>query len=375
MTSIAGIKILKSSALDRIASCRRDLVLDLATQRGAFWESVHALRSRWTIEAKRVLPPAEPPNVCGFAVYIPAAWPPIPTTAQDVWDDEQERLAYERCRAELYPDETAEPEVPVPVDAVWLADWLDDLARLHDQIVPAPCRVSGARSAAAWELFLSACLVYDPPFDQLLAFAFRPRWDLDLAPGAPERLASGQTSVGDEPAMVHAPIVGVRDADAVAEAITASYEELLDVLGSELKREYGDAIDLRWVRRKVKHLRPDLEAQARARLQRVPVHHFIDPDEETTEVDVISALALLRRARGLPPHSNQRPPSRRRDPLTCAQCAIWADDFRMTTAEIARLMGWPLRRDPYGQPRLSDKTTAHIKEGRRLLRERNWRGA
>jgi hypothetical protein len=108
---------------------KRNLVLQLYTKSGDFWEAVHDLRTRWDIAPVIHLPP--PTNV---AVHFPEEKRLI-TDIGDLRD-----FAQRRC---------------------------DDIAGLKADAVP----LSYRNDRGEWDTFLSACVLYDPPETDLLAFA------------------------------------------------------------------------------------------------------------------------------------------------------------------------------------------------------------
>jgi hypothetical protein len=124
---------LGSSAEGRIRGLKRDLVLQLFFQRGPFWDGVLSLRSAWGITARRGMPSKE-----DSGTYCPID------------------LALEK---------------PAPYKATkalgtFFDRWDDALRPLRDRFVP-----DGLRRGPAWDEFLGACVMCDPPGDYLAEFA------------------------------------------------------------------------------------------------------------------------------------------------------------------------------------------------------------
>jgi len=103
---------------------RHDLTLELFAQRGAGWNRIAAIRRQQGIQAIKGIPP----KLLNAGIYLPR-----PIAASDDHD------RYVR--------------------------WLLALNDLHDAIVPPECRVEGrtCTSAEFWRVFLSACVLFDPP--------------------------------------------------------------------------------------------------------------------------------------------------------------------------------------------------------------------
>ena len=128
---------LASSMEGRIRSCRRDLVLQLATQHGPFWVAIRGLRSRWSIDPETQRPPrlaARRLRLGEADCYYPRRWP----TALD-------RPFAPEADASRRPGPRFEDVMPRPE---WSdadegrhplePDWWADLEALHDAVVLPP---------------------------------------------------------------------------------------------------------------------------------------------------------------------------------------------------------------------------------------------
>lgn len=106
-------KRLESSAERRLQALRRELTLDLFTQRGPFWAEVRWLRSLRGVAAEALLPPALDPGT----VHLPPDLPPS-------------RWAWE------------------PAQRQGFREWMVLLQVLHDAAVPPEHRVETPYSSS-----------------------------------------------------------------------------------------------------------------------------------------------------------------------------------------------------------------------------------
>lgn len=171
---------LASSAAGRIRSCRRDLVLQLATRRGPFWVAVAGLRARWQLDPPIQLPsPLEPRRFrLGEAdCYIPQPWPAsldragnhrrgTPVGSGPSFEDVMPRPEWADAATGRHPLE--------------LDRWAD-LGALHDAVVPPACTRRGRKAVPKAAPLLSACVLFDPPRDARRDFADPTTW-YDLPP-------------------------------------------------------------------------------------------------------------------------------------------------------------------------------------------------
>src|SRR5688572_5045649 len=127
------MRILPSSGQSRIEAKKRDLVLSLFTKRGEFWDMVSGIRARWNIQAKVGIPP----HVEVYSLHFPPEGPKYAPPTEE-GGEEWSRFAHE---------------------------WDQELVNLYDQTIPEEYRLNSIpdTSRALWTIFLSACVVYDPP--------------------------------------------------------------------------------------------------------------------------------------------------------------------------------------------------------------------
>jgi hypothetical protein len=124
------------------------LVLQLARTSGPFWDAVADVRARWDITAVNEIPPGSQ------GVYLPEACEEIGTIDPDDYSPRALEIsaAYENWEAELF--------------------WL------HESVIPQQFRIGNSgpdplisQSFQHWARFLSACVLFDPPSEALVAFA------------------------------------------------------------------------------------------------------------------------------------------------------------------------------------------------------------
>ena len=318
--------VLESSAVARLRRCRHDWTLDLYTRRGAFWVAVNALRWSRGITACREVPP--PPLRLPMPSTVPES--AVPPTAEDEDD----------------------PALPPP--SAELARWLGDLNDLHDSVVRDACRFPGGLTAsrARWRAFLAACVLYDPPDTELLAFA-------DHSPPEPEPVLPPDVLWWEgAPRAVAPAIVNLRDPDQVG----ADWRWLLERLVNELAdRLASRGIDLRAMAAEVLAT-TGLWDEFRDRQRDNPPEPYIDVDPDTSAQDVRDAHATVVRGYGVE-HAGGRS---HRDPLTAVQCAV-LKRLGWTERAIAVRLGWALQEDDYGVPRRSGRVRGHVQEGENIL--------
>ena len=274
-------RILASSADERIRSCRRDLVLDLATRYGWFWLTIDSLRRKWRIDAPRTLPPELPRahvDLHSNPAYRPVPWP--------------DRILQS---VPVHPEGTLNTVEfrpgPAMASEAWAAwceeEWWRDLKRLHELFVPAPCTRVGPAAKLLWAPFLSACLLYDPPGWGLLRFADIPTLVFDLpARVAPTEVASNDILRSATPA----PVVFLQDPQWAKAAIDALWFETTDLVADELD---GLGVDFRAMLRSVVNRHPAVVERALSRDGANPSLPYVAVTGETTDADARRAARLL----------------------------------------------------------------------------------
>lgn len=320
-------KRLESSAERRLQAFRRELTLDLFTRRGPFWDEIRWIRSLRGIAAEARLPPGLHPG----KVHLPAD-----LKATDwAWRPEQRQI---------------------------FREWMVLLQVLHDAAVPEEHRVETPYSSSLefWMGFLSACLRYDPPPDDLLGFA-------DHGVAAYGDFVNPLNPWADEdaaPQMLAPPIRFLYNAEVLLAAEQRRHERVVEALHRRLAPsgidvwemiydlEYWGSPDAE-ASEAGEEAAPELEGEARP---------YIAVEAHTTEDDVRNAFKLMAAAR--PPRSRAGKP--RRDPLICLQCAIWYDRCGWSHERIAKHFGWKVQRPAHAKPR-SETARQYIVEGRALL--------
>lgn len=325
---------LASSKERRLQTFRRELVVDLVTRHGLFWERVGWIRSLQRIKAEPRMPPPLNPG----RVHLPS------------W---------------LVPDLGHwRPEQRQP-----LQEWMVLLNVLHDAVVPDDLRIETPYSYSLdfWMGFLSACVVFDPPPDNLLGFAehgvaaygdfvnpFNP-WDDS---GGPQMLAAPISFLPDPEQLIaeeqerHSWIIGRLQEALDARAIIRRGEINLSEMASHFEFLYQS------VQEEARRQRNEMPSP--------PVRPYITVDAHTTENDVRNAYKLMVANQPKRP----RPARPRRDPLLCLQCAVWYDQCEWSQERIAQTMGWTIQYPAGAKPR-SETARQHIADGRLLLNQRN----
>lgn len=322
---------LASSMERRLQEFRQLLVVDLFTQHGLFWEHVCWIRQRKAVTAETRMPPALARNSVHFPAWL-----------------------------------KAEPGGWTPAQRPHLQEWMVLLHVLHEAVVPDDLKVVTryANSLDFWMGFLSACVVYEPPAEHLLAFAehgvaaygdfidpFNPWADRDttgpymLAP--PIRfLPDPEHLLSDERKRQEWILERIQELLAKEPVIETSDLDLLE-MAAHFERIYQES------------------AEEREHQQLAEMRPYIEVTEQTTETDVRNAFRLM------VAHQPTRPqPSRpKRNPLHCLQCAVWYDECGWSHERIAKVFNWAVQHPPGAKPR-SETARKHIADGRLLLNQR-----
>jgi hypothetical protein len=325
---------LASSKERRLQTFRRELVVDLVTHHGQFWEQVDWIRRLQRVEAEPRMPPPLDPGKVHFPDWL------RPT--RGAWRGEHEEAFHE---------------------------WMVLLNVLHDAVVPKELRVETPYSYSLdfWMGFLSACLVYDPPPDNLLRFAehgvaaygdfvnpFNPWIDSD----GPEMLAAPISFLPDPGQLI-------AEEQERHDWVIGRLQEALDARAFIRRGE----IDLSEMAAHFEFLYQSVQEETRRQRNEMPsppVRPYITVDVHTTEEDVRNAFRMM--AANLP--ARPRPARPKRDPLLCLQCALWYDQCGWSQERIAQKMGWAIQRPPDVKPR-SETARQYIADGRLLLNQRN----
>src|SRR5215204_1164621 len=180
MTREARGRVLPSSATQHFTRCLHDLTLDLFTHSGPFWTAVDEFRRHWGID-----PVTQLPTESDWATFPPFG-----------------------PKASYFPFVSDGSKRHKPSDP--LKSWQEDLTSLLSHLlangfIPPPCVIPGPfeRSLRHWMPFLAACVQFDPPAMELLAFAdqFLPLPET-LEEAAFLSTAMDTSGVGSSPSMV-----------------------------------------------------------------------------------------------------------------------------------------------------------------------------
>jgi hypothetical protein len=310
---------LASSAERRLRQLRHDLVLQLYLRRGPLWEAVCDIRDRWNISAKDCLPP-------------PVRGHLLPADAPD-FEDHRERTEY-------------------------VMRWQDEMAAIRAKVDLEPHHPTWAFSdyqlQASWSDFLSACVLYDPPDDELIAFA---------SYGFPEGsvLSGGRfptkANIEGLPEMVDPP---VRSLWELSEVRDWYWKRVLSHIG-ERYLEPQD-VDVEALLENVMSYIAGLDEEYRERYERYSKRYFIGVDDYTSLEDVKNAFQMIRRVQ---PAKGTKSP---RDRLTALQCAILYDQHNQRDPNDKRRRSWT-HNNLAEKFKLSSSRAAkdHIELGRKIL--------
>jgi hypothetical protein len=310
-------KSLPSSGDYRVRQAKRHLVLDIFLRRGAAWKHVRDVRERWRVEAQTRMPPPY-----HRSEYTPELLGPRP---EEEFGEEAEQW------------HTA------------LQEWRTELARLYKAVVPEEARDSEYLNSG-WGVFLSMCVLFDPPDTQLVDFAEVYRWEY-----------SNVHSRGGF-AMNAPPIVWRCDSNELEATWMEFYEGLLGALLKKYVHPQG--VTTEEAMRAIRNEEPELFERWRQRLYDNESRPFIDAQPYHTNEDVESALQVLRTRHERRPTTGRK----KRDELTAVQCAILHDHHNLPDHADGR-------RRPWAYERLAEKfalesaraAKAHVELGRELL--------
>jgi hypothetical protein len=326
---------LASSMERRLRDHRHELVADLFTRHGLFWEQVRWIRERTRVEAEVRMPPLLNPDTVHYPGWIRAAlkaWSREPGLMQD------------------------------------LREWMALLHVLHEAVVPNDLRVETpySNSLDFWMGFLSACIIYDPPLEDLLGFA-----EHGVAAYGDFVNPLNPWEDGDGPEMLAPPIRFLPDPERVIADERQRHDWVLGKLQEAIDRrpaEWRGEVDLAEMAASFEFVYEsvqDEERRERFELPRLPMQPYIEVGEHTTEADVRNAYRLMAAHRPAGPRAT-RP---LRDELLCLQCAVWYDECGWSHAQIADKFGWAVQPVPGAKPR-SETARKYIAKGRTLLGQR-----
>jgi hypothetical protein len=301
--------ILPSTGERRKREAKRLLIVEIVRQTGPTWSRIREVRERWGVEAQTQLPP---PYQGG--VHTPQS--------------------LGACPEEQFTDEA---------DA-WhgrYQEWVNDLAALYNAVIPKDARSTRYFVGSGWDVFLSICVLYDPPDTRLEEFADSFHW------------RGSNVSPRSGVVMYSPPIVWQRDADQAEETMMEFYEGSLDALLEEYVHPQG--VTTEEAMERIRKERPEVFERMREGLHDNESRPYIDVKPHHTQKDIEAAFRVLR-ARQDAGSPQGRP---RRDTLTAVQCAILHDRLGWTYERIALERG--INPD-------SNDVSKYIADGRHALR-------
>jgi len=339
------------------------LTLALVMRQGDFWASVWFMRYRWSIDARAATTAdvSIEPHQDAEGEWLFGLTPPS-------WPDSYKEFA---------PTELSDREDPTVLTTVdveragrswdeWSSicerQWQTDLGRLYAAAVPASCTQQGGPGQLLWYPFLSLCILFDPPPDNLQWFAHAVPWEF-LGTYAADRDDPEPYDIADSavPFMSAPPIVHMQDTNLVGFALSNWFDALIQAASNDDEiLEAG--IDLQAVIGRTLVGQPGMHATVDA----VEHRRVIEVTPDTTDEDVRNAARLIRATFPKRPKAG-RP---KRDSLTCVQAAIWYDEYGRSQERIGRHFGWTVQELDYAKNRC-ETARQHIAEGRDFLKQRN----
>ena len=279
------------------------------------------MRERWGIEARAQIPPPYPGGL-----YFPESFGPPPP--EDQFGHEE----YERWHATY-------------------REWTRSLEAVYDAAVPEAARYSRYFAGCGWDLFISMCVLYDPPETELVKVADHIQW-------LHSNVAPRGGRVGDA-----LPITWQRDADEVERAVVEFCKAYIEAVVEKYVHPQG--VSSEDVHRSIREERPELFSRFVGDLCAIESRPYIDVQPHTRQQDIEAAGIMLRES-----HAASPSPGHRRDPLVALQCAVLYDCHNGSNAEDGRERAYTHKRlaemFALRSPRAAK---GHIELGREILRE------
>ncbi len=311
------MKSLPSSGEARVQQAKRRLVLDIFLARGAAWEHIRDMRRRWEIEAQTQMPPPHPRSV-----YTPESLSSPPGTE---FTEQAERWH------------------------TTFQVWVNDLGDLYKAIVPEEARDS-EYVVTGWYIFLSMCVVFDPPDTRLEDFAESFMWDY------PKTISHSQYE------MFASPIVWRRDSNQVEATCIEYYEGLLTALLEKYVHPQG--VTTEQAVGAIKEERPEVFERWEQRLHDNEPRPLIDVQPYHRQEDIESAHKVLSTRHETGPTTGRK----KRDELTAVQCAVLHDRHNFPDQTDRRRRTWTHKRLAEEFALDSARAAkAHVQLGRELL--------
>jgi hypothetical protein len=279
---------------------RRELVLQLYLKQGRLWEAVSEVRDRWNIEPKVQLP-----RPAVGELLLPEGAPKF----GDRGSAARKRYAEYAIR------------------------WEDEMAAIRDKVVPNPSLPTrdlfGYQLERFWKRFFPACVLYDPPAEQLSEFASYGNPELSFLTG---ELIQTKTNIKELPGMVQPPIKSLWD---LMEVSDWYWRRILDYIGERYLEPEG--MDPETLLERAMWEIPGLEEEYWEKYEQYARRYYIEVDAYTSLEDVRSAFQMIRSIQR--PKRNKPP----RDRLTAVQCAILYDHRNQRKQEDKRQWRWTFK--------------------------------
>jgi hypothetical protein len=292
-------------AATRLEKLKRDLVVEMVVERGEFFEELQKARKRWGITPATEIPPEVPD------LHYPPNEP-----------EEHFERPYFRQR------------------------WFEDVCTLGYLVVPEAYRNPGP--PLYWPKFISACLLYDPPYDDLERFAKYADPDPDTL--ATEGCAS-ENGAGRRRGIAVLPIKYLIDPYRALADQQWSYKSAIEWVIKELQETQEQVGITSEQLRTIWKLFNDAflyapdpegkygslgEALAIRQTENLP-RPYIDPlSEEATKANVETARKVIRKTHSVTPNDG----APKIDSLVAVQCAILYYRDNHTLAENRRKWKW-----------------------------------
>jgi len=300
-------RLLPSSSGGEINALKRELVAQLYTQGGAFWEAVREVRSRRGIVAT----PKHPSEFDEHLLF-----------PQDTpnWPGEPGEPGYTEEKLEKW-------------DAFY-QEWQRDLNTIIRSVVQERYFDPTKKDPLPWQRFAAACVLYDPPETDLEALAnYAGPYPQYITPFGP---SEGKWPDTEEEQLlaVEPPIVQLRDGieqSRIEERYW--YSVLFKIWELHLKPQ---GLEFWGVLEEIDEKYPEFQQAHQEASRRNHPRHYIKVDEHTTEDDVRHAFRMISRMHESRPGGG-RP---RRDPLMALQCAILYDRHNERDPKDPRRKKW-----------------------------------
>ncbi len=311
----------RSAAEGRLGRLRGELVLQLYMRRGPLLDAVREMRDRWNVAAKVQLPPRAGGRL-------------LPENAPDVEDCQRHAAYFTQWRSAI---DTMRKKVDPESDLTTHQD-------LDRQLV------------VSWETFLSACVLYDPPDDQLVEFVEYSRPEPTYIDDGPFVREDGD----DPPSMTLPP---VKTLWSLARYGNWYWLRVLEYLSEQYLRPQG--VDASALLEGIEFKVPGLVEEFREKVAEQTSRYFIEVSDYTSEEDVRRAFHLI--ANSIERRKGTKPS---RDRLKAVQCALLHDRYNDPDPDDRRIRKWSYAKlgEEFGFGARAAKD--HVVLGRKILEGR-----